>query len=158
MTLPTITIIGTLGADPELRFTNSGVAIASLSIAVNDRKFNRQTNEWEEGEVQWYKATCWREYAENVAHSLVKGARVIATGNLRQRSYETKEGEKRTSFELDVEEVGPALRYATAQVNRSQAARGGSDAGSQAQWASAQPAHENASQGGFGDGDFGSPF
>lgn len=147
-----ITVVGNLTADPELRFTNSGVALASFTIASTPRTFDKRSNEWKDGEALFLRCTVWREYAENVAHSLVKGARVIATGNLRQRSYETKEGEKRTSFELDVEEVGPALRYATAQVNRSQAARGGSDAGSQAQWASAPPAQENGSQGGFGAG------
>lgn len=127
MTLPVITIVGSLGADPELRFTAGGIAVANLSIAVNDRKLNRQTNEWEDGETQtqWYRASVWREFAEHVAGSLTKGSRVIAQGRLKQRSYETREGEKRTTIELEVDEIGPSLRYATAQVTRASGGGGG---------------------------------
>lgn len=149
-----ITVVGNLTADPELRFTNSGVALASFTIASTPRTFDKRSNEWKDGDALFLRCTLWREHAENVAHSLVKGARVIATGNLRQRSYETKEGEKRTSLELDVEEVGPALRYATAQVNRTQAARGGSGGVSQPQRASAPPAQENGPQGAFSETPF----
>ncbi|MGI8392356.1 single-stranded DNA-binding protein [Leucobacter sp. W1038] len=115
-----ITVVGNLTADPELRFTNSGVALASFTIASTPRTFDRQSNEWKDGEALFLRCTVWREYAENVANSLTKGARVIARGNLRQRGYETKEGEKRTSYELDVDEIGPSLRYATAQIARTQ--------------------------------------
>lgn len=133
-----ITVVGNLTADPELRFTNNGVALASFTIASTPRTFDRQTNEWKDGETLFLRGTVWREYAENVANSLTKGQRVIARGNLRQRSYETKEGEKRTSYELDIDEIGPSLRYATAQVQRTQS-RGqggggfGGDAGAPAQ-------------------------
>ena len=148
-----VTVVGNLTADPELRFTQSGVAVASFTVASTPRTFDRQSNEWKDGEALFLRCTVWREYAENVANSLTKGARVIVQGNLTQRSYETKQGEKRTSYELDVVEVGPALRYSTAQVTKaaSKSAQGGSNAGSQPQWASAPPAQENGSQGGFSD-------
>lgn len=139
-----ITVVGNLTADPELRFTNNGVALASFTIASTPRTFDRQSNEWKDGETLFLRCTVWREYAENVANSLTKGTRVIARGNLRQRSFETKEGERRTSYELDVDEIGPALRYATAQVQRTQARGGGgggnfgggpsSDAGAAQPW------------------------
>lgn len=119
-----ITVVGNLTADPELRFTNNGVALASFTIASTPRTFDRQTNEWKDGEALFLRCTVWREYAENVANSLTKGMRVIARGNLRQRSYETKEGERRTSYEMDIDEIGPSLRYASAQVTRAQS-RGG---------------------------------
>lgn len=115
-----ITVVGNLTADPELKFTNSGVALASFTIASTPRTFDKQSNEWKDGEALFLRCSVWREFAEHVASSLTKGARVIAKGNLRQRSYETREGERRTSFELDVDEIGPSLRYATAQVTRSQ--------------------------------------
>lgn len=124
-----ITVVGNLTADPELRFTNNGVALASFTIASTPRTFDRQANEWKDGEALFLRCTVWREYAENVANSLTKGSRVIARGNLRQRSYETKEGERRTSYELDVDEIGPALRYATAQVARTQSRGFGGDGG-----------------------------
>jgi single-strand DNA-binding protein len=120
-----ITVVGNLTADPELKFTGSGVAFANFTIASTPRTFDRQNNEWKDGEALFLRATVWRDYAEHVANSLTKGMRVIAQGSLRQRSYETKEGERRTSYELDVDEVGPSLRFATAQVNRTPAQGGG---------------------------------
>lgn len=115
-----ITIVGNLTADPELRHTQSGLAVANFTIASTPKVFDKQANEWKDGEPLFLRASVWREFAENVASSLTKGQRVIAQGKLKQRSYETREGEKRTAFELDVEELGPSLRYATAQVARQQ--------------------------------------
>lgn len=112
----TITIVGNLVDDPELRFTASGVAVANFRVASTPRAFDRQTNEWKDGESLFLSCSVWRQYAENVAESLTKGTRVIVTGRLKQRSYETNSGEKRTVFEIDVEDVGPALRSATAKV------------------------------------------
>ncbi|WBF79011.1 ssDNA binding protein [Arthrobacter phage Bolt007] len=120
----TITLIGNLTSDPELRFTPSGSAVANFTIASTPRTFNRTSNEWEDGETLFLRASVWREAAENVAESLVKGMRVIATGRLKSRSYETKEGEKRTVIELEVDEIGPSLRYANAKVNRTQRSGG----------------------------------
>lgn len=114
-----ITVVGNLTADPELRYTPNGLAVANFTIASTPRVYDRQSNEWKDGEALFLRASVWREYAEHVASSLTKGQRVIAQGKLKQRSYETREGEKRTAVELDVEEIGPALRYATAQVTRS---------------------------------------
>lgn len=114
-----ITVVGNLTADPDLRYTQGGLPVANFTIASTPRTFDRQSNEWKDGEALFLRASVWREYAEHVAGSLFKGTRVIATGSLKQRSYETKEGEKRTSIELEVDEVGPALRYAIAQVTRS---------------------------------------
>ncbi|WP_285320696.1 single-stranded DNA-binding protein [Pseudarthrobacter sp. lyk4-40-TYG-27] len=116
----TITVIGNLTSDPELRFTPSGSAVANFTIASTPRTFDRQSNEWKDGETLFLRASVWREAAENVAESLTKGMRVIVTGRLKSRSYETKEGEKRTVIELEVDEVGPSLRYANAKVNRTQ--------------------------------------
>jgi single-strand DNA-binding protein len=113
-----ITVVGNLTADPELRYTQNGVAVANFTIASTPRLFDRQSGEWKDGEALFMRASVWREFAEHVASSLTKGARVVATGRLRQRSYETKEGEKRTSIELEVDEIGPSLRYATAQIQR----------------------------------------
>lgn len=113
-----ITVVGNLTADPELRYTQNGLAVANFTIASTPRSFNKNTNEWDDGEALFLRASVWREYAEQVAGSLSKGTRVIAQGRLKQRSYETKEGEKRTSMELEVDEIGPSLRYATAQVTR----------------------------------------
>jgi single-strand DNA-binding protein len=115
-----ITVVGNLTADPELRYTNNGVPFASFTIASTPRTFDRQNNEWKDGEALFLRATVWREFAEHVANSLTKGTRVIARGNLRQRSYDDKDGQRRTSYELDVDEIGPSLRYATAQVTRAQ--------------------------------------
>jgi single-strand DNA-binding protein len=122
-----ITVIGNLTADPELRFTPSGAAVANFTVASTPRTFDRQTNEWKDGEALFLRCSMWREAAENVAESLTKGARVIVSGRLKQRSYETREGEKRTVVELECDEIGPSLRYATAKVNR--ASRGGGGGG-----------------------------
>jgi single-strand DNA-binding protein len=111
-----ITVVGNLTTDPELRFTASGAAVANFTIASTPRTFNRNSGEWEDGQPLFLRCGLWRQPAENVAESLTKGARVIVTGRLRQRSFETKEGEKRTVVELEVDEVGPSLRYATATV------------------------------------------
>lgn len=120
-----LTIIGNLTGDPELRFTPAGAAVANFTIASTPRTFDRQANEWKDGDTLFMRCSIWREAAENVAESLTKGMRVIAQGNLVQRSYETREGEKRTVAELQVEEVGPSLKYATAKVTRAQRAGGG---------------------------------
>jgi single-strand DNA-binding protein len=114
----TITVIGNLTSDPELRFTPGGHAVANFTIASTPRTFNRQTNEWEDGETLFLRSSIWREAAENVAESLTKGMRVIVSGRLKSRTYETKEGEKRTVVELEADEIGPSLRYAQAQVKR----------------------------------------
>jgi single-strand DNA-binding protein len=113
-----ITLVGNITRDPELRFTPSGQAKASLGIAVNRRWQNRQTQEWEEA-TSFFNVVCWREMAENTSESLQKGARVIVTGRLEQRSYETPEGEKRSVVEVVADEIGPSLRWATAQVQKS---------------------------------------
>jgi len=113
-----ITVVGNLTADPELRYTQGGLAVANFTIASTPRTLDRASGEWKDGEALFLRASCWREFAEHAASSLVKGARVVAQGRLRQRSYETAEGEKRTSLELEVDEIGPSLRYATAQVLR----------------------------------------
>ena len=122
-----ITVIGNLTADPELRFTPSGAAVANFTVASTPRTFDRQTNEWKDGEALFLNCSVWRQAAENAAESLVRGMRVIVQGNLKARSYETREGEKRTVFEVDVDEVGPSLRYATAKVTK--ASRGGGGGG-----------------------------
>ena len=122
-----ITIIGNLTADPELRFTPSGAAVANFTVASTPRQFDRQTNEWKDGETLFMRCSVWRDAAENVAESLQRGMRVIASGRLKSRSYETKEGEKRTVVEMDVDEIGPSLRSATAKVNKTQ--RGGAGGG-----------------------------
>jgi single-strand DNA-binding protein len=113
-----ITVVGNLTDDPELRFTPSGAAVANFTVASTPRNFNRQTNEWEDGEAMFLRCSIWRQAAENVAESLQRGMRVVVQGRLKARSYETREGEKRTVFELDVEEIGPSLKFATAKVNR----------------------------------------
>ena len=129
----TITVIGNLTDDPELRFTPSGAAVAKFRVASTPRFMDRQTNEWKDGEPLFLACTVWRQAAENVAESLQRGARVIVSGRLKQRSYETREGEKRTVIELEVDEVGPSLRYATAKVQKMQRSGGnggfGSDGG-----------------------------
>ena len=118
-----ITVVGNLTSDPELRYTKNGLAVANFTIASTPRNFDRASNDWKDGEALFLRASVWREFAEHVAGSLTKGSRVIATGRLKQRSYETKEGEKRTSIELEVDEIGPSLRYATAQVTRAASSR-----------------------------------
>ena len=122
-----VTVIGNLTTDPELRFTPSGAAVANFTVASTPRTFDRQTNEWKDGEALFLRCNVWRQAAENVAESLTRGARVVVTGRLKQRSFETKEGEKRTVVELEVDEVGPSLRYATAKVNK--VARSGGSGG-----------------------------
>lgn len=113
-----LTVIGNLTADPELRYTQSGVAVANFTIACTPRTFDRSKNEWIDGETLFLRSSVWREYAEHVAGSLTKGVRVIAVGRLAARTYETREGEKRTVSEFEVEDIGPVLRFATAAVTR----------------------------------------
>jgi single-strand DNA-binding protein len=120
-----VTVIGNLTADPELRFTPSGAAVASFTVASTPRTFDRQSGEWKDGEALFLRCNIWRQAAENVAESLTRGARVIVNGRLKQRSFETREGEKRTVVELDVDEIGPSLRYATAKVNKVSRGTGG---------------------------------
>jgi single-strand DNA-binding protein len=120
-----ITIIGNITGDPELRFTPSGAAVANFTVASTPRAFDRQSNEWKDGETLFMRCSVWRDAAENVAESLQRGTRVIVSGRLKSRSYETKEGEKRTVIEMEVDEVGPSLRYATAKVNKTQRGGGG---------------------------------
>jgi single-strand DNA-binding protein len=142
-----ITVVGNLTSDPELRYTQNGLAVANFTIASTPRSFDRASNDWKDGDALFLRASVWREFAEHVAGSLTKGSRVIATGRLKQRSYETKEGEKRTSIELEVDEIGPSLRYATAQVTRTSSSReggGGGRGGSSPQvaeepWAASAP-------------------
>ena len=120
----TVTVVGNLTRDPELRFTPSGQANASFGIAVNRRWQNRQTQDWEE-QVSYFNVVCWREMAENVAESLTKGMRIVVTGRLEQRSWETKEGDKRSVIEISADEIGPSLRWASAQVTRNERSDGG---------------------------------
>ena len=147
-----ITVVGNLTDDPELRFTPSGTAVAKFRVASTPRFLDKQTNEWKDGEPLFLQCNIWRQAAENVAESLQRGARVVVTGRLRQRSYETREGEKRTVFELEVDEIGPSLRYATAKVQKmsrssgsgggfgSGGANGGGGGNFDDPWASAVPA------------------
>ena len=121
----TITLIGNLTSDPELRFTPSGAAVANFTVASTPRTFDRQTQEWKDGEAMFLNCAAWRNLAENVAESLTKGSRVIVSGRLRSRSYEGREGDKRTVFEVEVDEIGPSLRYATAKVTRTTSSGGG---------------------------------
>ncbi|MFK4788306.1 single-stranded DNA-binding protein [Microbacterium sp. ZW T5_56] len=123
-----ITVVGNLTADPELRYTQNGLPVANFTIASTPRTFDRQANEWKDGEALFLRASVWREFAEHVAGSLTKGSRVIATGRLKQRSYQDREGQNRTAIELEVDEIGPSLRYATAQVTRA-ASSGGAGGG-----------------------------
>ena len=124
-----ITIIGNLTSDPELRFTPSGAAVADFTIASTPRTLDRQTQEWKDGEALFLRCSCWRQMAEHVAGSLTRGSRVMAQGRLKQRSFETKEGEKRTVVELEVDEIGPSLRYATASVTKVARSGGGPGGG-----------------------------
>jgi single-strand DNA-binding protein len=129
-----ITVVGNLTADPELRFTPSGAAVANFTVASTPRTFDRQTNEWKDGESMFLNCSVWRQAAENAAESLQRGMRVVVSGRLKARSFETREGEKRTVFEIDVDEVGPSLKYATAKVTkttRSGAQGGGGQGGGQ---------------------------
>jgi single-strand DNA-binding protein len=118
-----VTIRGNLTADPELRYTNNGLAVANFTIASTPKLFDKATNEMKDGEPLFLRASAWRDFAEHIAASLGKGAAVVATGRLKQRSYETKEGEKRTSLEIEIEDIGPSLRFATATVQRTSGSR-----------------------------------
>lgn len=120
-----ITLVGNLTADPELRFTPSGAAVANFTVASTPRTFDRQTSEWRDGDAMFLNCSVWRQAAENVAESLTKGMRVVVQGRLKSRSYETREGERRTVFEVEVEEIGPSLRYASAKVTRTTGGGGG---------------------------------
>jgi single-strand DNA-binding protein len=148
-----ITLIGNLTDDPELRFTPSGAAVAKFRIASTPRYLDRQSGEWKDGEALFLTCNVWRQAAENVAESLQRGARVIVSGRLKQRTYETKEGEKRTVFEVEVDEIGPSLRYATAKVQKMSRSSGGGFGGGGGSapaddpWASATPASSTAPAG-----------
>ncbi len=154
-----ITVIGNLTADPELRFTQSGAAVANFTVASTPRTFDRQSGEWKDGEALFLRCNIWRQSAENVAESLTRGARVIVSGRLKQRSFETREGEKRTVVELEVDEIGPSLRYATAKVNKVSRGSGGGGYGASSggapaddPWGSAPPAGATSGgSGGFSD-------
>lgn len=145
-----ITVVGNLTDDPELRFTSSGAAVANFTVASTPRFFDKQSNEWKDGDALFLRCSIWRQAAENVAESLTKGARVVVQGRLKQRSYETREGERRTVYELDVDEVGPSLRYATAKVTKVTRSGTGGSFGSSAPasppaddpWTSAAPADD----------------
>jgi len=157
-----ITLVGNLVDDPELRFTPSGAAVAKFRIASTPRFLDKQTNEWKDGESLFLTCNVWRQAAENVAESLQRGMRVIVQGRLKQRSYETKEGEKRTVYEVEVDEVGPSLRSATAKVNKTQRGGGGGGFGGAVAdndpWASAAPAAPaSAGSGGGGGGGWNAP-
>lgn len=143
-----ITLVGNIVADPELRYTPSGAAVANFRVASTPRKFNPQTNQWEDEEALFLACNIWRQPAENVANTLHKGDRVIVTGVLKQRSYDDREGNKRTVYEVEVDEVGPSLRYATAQVAKTPR-QGGQGIGGQQGYQQAGPSGTNA-QGGFG--------
>lgn len=148
-----ITVVGNLVDDPELRFTPSGAAVANFRIASTPRTFDRQTNEWKDGDALFLSCSVWRQAAENVAESLQRGMRVIVQGRLKQRSYETREGEKRTVVELEVDEVGPALAFATAKVTRaSRSGGGGGYGGGQQQGGQSRP-----QQSGGGDDPWATP-
>ncbi|HET6651794.1 MAG TPA: single-stranded DNA-binding protein [Nocardioides sp.] len=164
-----ITVVGNLTADPELRFTPSGAAVANFTVASTPRTFDKQTSEWKDQETLFLNCSVWRQAAENAAESLQRGMRVIVQGRLKARSYETREGEKRTVFEIDVEEVGPSLKMATAKVTkttRSGGGQGGGFSGGDDPWASGggqggaqQAAGSGGSwggqQGGGGQGGYG---
>lgn len=135
-----ITVVGNVTADPELRFTANGAAVANFTVASTPRTFDRQTSEWRDGETLFLRCSAWREMAENVAETLSRGTRVVAQGRLRSRTFDTKEGERRTVFELDVDEVGPSLRYASASVTKNERGGGYSGGG------------QGGQQGGFGGG------
>lgn len=142
-----ITVIGNLTADPEMRFTPSGSAVANFTIASTPRTFDRQTNEWKDGEPLFLRSSIWREAAENVAETLTKGMRVIAQGRLRSRSYDTKEGERRTVMELEINEIGPSLQFASAKVTRSSRSGGGNRQSAPSQ--SAPPQNQPQQGGGW---------
>lgn len=153
MALPNIIIEGaTVVAEPELRYTPQGAAVANFRVACNSRHYNKETNQWEDGDTTFLTCNLWREAAENVANTLAKGMRVNVTGRLKQRQYQTKDGQDRTVYEVEVQEVGPSLKFATAQVNRTQGGNSGGNGGGQDVWGSAP------TTGGFGGGDAEPPF
>lgn len=158
--MATTTVVGNVAQDIELRYTNAGKAFCGVTVAVNEKKFNRQTSQYEDGPTWFARGTLWGEMAENVHQSVGKGSRVIGHGKLVQREFE-HQGQKRTVVEIDFDAFGPDLRWATAQVTRKQAgaANGAGFGGSsQPEWTQPSPADSDASQGGFGGDDFGSPF
>jgi single-strand DNA-binding protein len=138
-----ITVVGNLTADPELRFTPSGAAVANFTVASTPRTLDRQSGEWKDGEALFLRCNVWRQPAENVAESLTRGMRVMVSGRLRQRSFETREGEKRTVVELEVDEVGPSLRYATAKVNKNARSGGSGNGGGKVGSASAGSGYDD---------------
>ncbi|MCL2316317.1 MAG: single-stranded DNA-binding protein [Actinomycetia bacterium] len=154
-----ITLVGNLTADPELRFTPSGAAVANFTVASTPRTYDRATGEWKDGDAMFLNCSCWRQMAENVAESLNKGMRVVVSGRLRSRSYEGRDGERRTVFEVEVDEIGPALRYATAKVTRVSAGSGGSSnwqpGGGQGGggWGGSQGGSSNPPADSYGGGD-----
>ena len=156
----TITVVGNLTDDPELRFTPSGAAVAKFRIASTPRTLDRQSGEWKDGEPLFLACNIWRDAAEHVAESLQRGARVIVQGRLRQRSYETREGEKRTVYELEVDEIGPSLRYATAKIQKTTRS-GGGGGGFGASGGGGTSGGDGASRpqsGGGGGGNFDDPW
>ncbi|WP_127499168.1 single-stranded DNA-binding protein [Actinoplanes solisilvae] len=158
----TITVVGNLTDDPELRFTPSGAAVAKFRIASTPRTLDRQSGEWKDGEPLFLACNIWRDAAEHVAESLQRGSRVIVQGRLRQRSYETREGEKRTVYELEVDEIGPSLRYATAKVQRMNRSGGGSGGNSGGGFGASgggnRPAGNGGGSGGGGGNNFDDPW
>ena len=154
-----ITVVGNLTDDPELRFTPSGAAVAKFRIASTPRTMDRQSNEWKDGEPLFLACNVWRDAAEHVAESLQRGSRVIVQGRLRQRSYETREGEKRTVYELEVDEIGPSLRYATAKVQKmSRSGGGGGGFGASNGGGSGGGGSRQPSSGGGGGNNFDDPW
>ncbi|RDI65721.1 single-stranded DNA-binding protein [Nocardia pseudobrasiliensis] len=133
-----LTLTGNLTADPELRFTAQGQAVANFTVASTPRSFNKTTSQWEDGEALFLRCTVWRDQAENIAESLTRGTRVIVTGRLKSRTFDTKDGDKRTVLELEVDEIGPSLRNAQAKVTKSAT----KNSGAQPQWAAAAPARQ----------------
>src|SRR4051794_26222007 len=154
----TITVVGNLTDDPELRFTPSGAAVAKFRIASTPRTLDRESGQWKDGEPLFLACNIWRDAAEHVAESLQRGARVIVQGRLRQRSYETREGEKRTVYELEVDEIGPSLRYATAKVQRMSRSGGGGGGGFGASNAGSSGGGGNRQQPSGGGGNFDDPW
>lgn len=135
--LPDITIVGTLTADPEMRFTQTGTGVVTFTVAANNRYLDKQTNQWTDGDTTFMRCSMWREYAENVAHSFRKGQRVIVLGALKQRSYEDQDGNKRTVFEVDAREAGPALKWATADIKKATRTTSRTASGNDDPWATA---------------------
>ncbi len=152
----TITIVGNLTADPELRYTQNGLPVANFTIASTPKTFDRQSNDWKDGEALFLRASVWREFAEHVAGSLTKGSRVVATGRLKQRSYQDKDGANKTSIELEIDEIGPSLRYATAQVTRAASNGSNRNTAQDGSWSTPQATAQDT----FGGGNYGddSPF